>query len=62
MTVLAPFDVEGKWWISIIKQKKSESENLKEKTETEFTSQEVELDQKEEDNAITYEIKIGGGD
>lgn len=44
------------------KAKKSESENLKEKTEIEFTSQEVELDQKEENNAITYEIKIGGGD
>ena len=40
------------------KAKKSESENLKEKTEIEFTSQEVELDQKEEDNAITYELVI----
>lgn len=39
-----------------------ERENLNDDKGFEITSHEVELDQNEEDNAISYEIKIGGGD
>lgn len=44
------------------KKKISERENLNDDKGFEITSHEVELDQNEEDKAISYEIKIGGGD
>lgn len=43
-------------------KKKLEYDINQDKKEIDIIDSEVKFEQKEEDNAITYEIKIGGGD